>query len=239
MADKNRDVRREAASVLGSLGEQKALVFIERALAHKDVRMRRAAVCALGSAASSLSFADGEKARVLLRTALADEDADVRGHAALAILRVVEPDPAAILLSRTLRDPDTGVRTYAVTALGNSTLTAREIFELLRKALGDGKHQVRRAVVRQLQFTGGQEAVTLIGRALDDSNYGVRCEAAWALGNLNGARARDLLLSRLAKEQNRTVIRTITDVLRRDFPGDPGVEKELKDLGRGKRPEVF
>ncbi len=73
---------------------------------------------------------------------------------------------------------------------------------------------VRNAAVA-LGNSGDDRAVEPLGQALQHSEAIVRGHAAWALGNLGGPRARDLLEKQMKREKDPEVFEEITDAIQR------------------------
>jgi len=218
LRDAEEDVRREAAWVLGKIGDAAAVPGLLAALHDADVDVRVAAAAALGQIGdatavpgllAALHDADVDvrwtAARALERigdaaavpgrlAALGDADADVRWAAAVALGQIGDNAAVPGLLAA-LGDADADVREAAAAALGEIG-DAAAVPGLLA-ALRDADWRVRRAAARALRWIGDAAAVPGLLAALGDAYADVREAAAAALGEIGDAAAVPGLLAAL------------------------------------------
>jgi len=136
-------MRYRAAEALGSVGGEKALPLIEKALADQDAYVRTGAAIALGSVG-------GEKALPLLEKALADQNISVCVSAAIALERV-GGEKALPLIEKMLASQDANARCGAVTALRcvGGEEKARDI--LLKRLAEEKDQKVLEAILALLR----------------------------------------------------------------------------------------
>jgi HEAT repeat protein len=141
--DTRDPVVRQAATLLGALGDERAEALLVELVRHPDARSRRAAIAALERFASPAS-------REAIGFALLDDEPTVRLRAVAALslrggdqsVRVVAP-----LLDT---EPDREVRDAAVAALGRIG-TPEAVQLLIRCAQGETAHPKRRSAAYRLQ----------------------------------------------------------------------------------------
>jgi len=180
LKDSNKNVRKGAASVLGKIGDTRALEPLIAALTDNDKFVRQSAVEALGK----MGAAGVEP----LIAALKDSDGNVRQSAVEALGKMgaagVEPLIAA------LKDSDGNVRQKVVQVLGE---TGAPAVEPLLAALQDSDGYIRRMATIVLGEIGAKlkdtalrvRAVEPLIAALHDSDGRVRWVAAGALGKID------------------------------------------------------
>jgi HEAT repeat protein len=152
-------VVRNMVSILGEIRSAESLEHFARTVAHADARVRRETVLAL-------TKLGGEEAVPLLVRALSDEDAGIRGAAAMGLGLSRVPAAVPPLLARLEHEDDAEAETEIVRALGR---------------LGDP-----RAIPQLAERTGA-------GGWLSRRPPAARVEAVRALGALGDDRARDVL----------------------------------------------
>lgn len=207
----NPRIQSEAAFLLGSLGDSKAVGPLILKLRDKDIQVRSYSSWALGkitdaravdpliealmdtsslvreSAAFALSEIRDKKAVEPMIQALQREgDPYVRGQMANFLgdfndSRAVEP------LILALNDENATVRAEAAMSLGKTKDPI--VLEPLIEALQDPDEAVRAAVARTLGEIGDTRAIEHLTMALNDSSSWVRESSAYALGKLNDRRA--------------------------------------------------
>ena len=173
--DRDTAIRHTAADALGKIGDQKAEVFLIRALHDSESTVREAAARSLGRL-PALSLEGGAAVVTLLH----DHDNSVR-HAAAQALAVSEGvSDLASILADLLISPDTTVRQAAGHAL--TVVDGREAFVALSKGSTDADPAVRQWVVAALGESGDERAVpVLLDRLQHDTIPAVRAEAAYRL----------------------------------------------------------
>jgi HEAT repeat protein len=128
----------------------------------------------------------------LLRSALADEDGDVRGTAAEALGKIgaVHPEAVAVLVPLLARRDATDFRARVAYALGRSGPNAAEALEALVAVIeGQDSHARWSALLSLGEIgPGGPAVLPALREALKDHSAGHRFVAAWALGHI-GSRA--------------------------------------------------
>ena len=218
---------------------------IRELLAHRDHRVRRAAV-------EQLALAPPAKAAELASEALCDPDADVRA-AALERLAAAAPDRAFDIAVRDLRDPDPAVRLAAGRALGGargrgvdqvlealqSPQTADGAVEAVRRLELDGDGDRVRAFIlsaaglarrdRELaaSIPSDDETVRLLHDAVLGRGRAVARSALWAATMLAGRRGEmETAIENLdgPPDQVATALETL------EAAGDPGLVRPLLAL---------
>ena len=138
------------------------------------------------SAARTLGFLQAHEAVHALAGALLDDEAKVRGQAALALARVGEAGDALPALRTALRDADPWVREEAARALGLLAGPDPALTDGLLAALSDAAAGVRRHAARALARVGPEEPQVraALVRATADADERVRAEAWQSLARL-------------------------------------------------------
>ena len=173
--DPSPEVRAEAASAVGRLGEaEDAAMLLLELLGDESELIQE-------SAMSALSRLPPESVLPLLLQALGNADVPVRVRAAetLGLLRDPETAPALMDLSR---DPREAVRRAALKALGE--IEAEGVPELLRAALHDESSLVREQAVLSLGKLRDADAAPDLLPLLDDPDPRMRFAALRALGQV-------------------------------------------------------
>ncbi|MFB0535505.1 MAG: HEAT repeat domain-containing protein [Anaerolineae bacterium] len=156
LADKNRQVRQEAARALGDMGDRRAVPHLIQALGDKYAKVREAAASALGRIGD-------EQAASHLVQALGDQNVRVRSEAVKALSQI---GPAAVPhLIQALGDERWEVRERAASALGR--IGDQSALPHLVQALNDSKDAVRTAAASALGQLGDKRAVPHLVQALD------------------------------------------------------------------------
>jgi HEAT repeat protein len=213
LVDRGSSVRGQAVLALGHIGDERALVLLEKVLRdEKHPTVRRLTVKALGhmggeralsllekvlqdkklrsSAVYALGCIGSNRALVLLEKELNYKDASMRGSAVIALGRIGS-EQALTLLEKALGDEKIYIRGSAVRLLASSS--GEQTLNLMERALQNKEHIVRAEVVRMLGKIGGQRTLALLQEALNDTNSRVRNAAVGALGNVGDERALALL----------------------------------------------
>ena len=218
LRDAEEDVRREAAWVLGKIGDAAAVPGLLAALHDADVDVRVAAAAALGQIGDATAVPG-------LLAALHDADVDVRWTAARALERIGD---AAAVPGRlaALGDADADVRWAAAVALGQ--IGDNAAVPGLLAALGDADADVREAAAAALGEIGDAAAVPGLLAALGDANADVREAAAAALGEI-GAPAVPGLLAALGDADERVREAAAEALGQIGAPAVPGLLAALGD----------
>jgi HEAT repeat protein len=175
------EVRAAALSSLGQLGDTEAFEVVLARFDDGDATVRQIALIAIGELRDA-------RALPALMDALRDPRPEVR-YQAVASLAMVDPDGAADVLGRCVVDEDAEVRSQLAEVLGS--LERGDSATALGILLEDPEREVRQGAAIALARIGDGRGVGALIEALDDRE---RCfEAAWALGELGAARARDPL----------------------------------------------
>ncbi len=218
--DADRNVRWSAAEALGRVGGRKAVTLLEKLAEDTNKVVRSSAIEALGRAS-------GGEVLACLKKLAEDADWNVRAPTADA-LGEIGSGRAVTLLGKLAEDTNRNVRWSAARALGWTG--DKKAVVPLEGLAGDADASVRGIAAHALGLVGGEKALTLLNKLAGDANANVRASAADALGRVSGKRVRDVLLRRLTEEKERGILIVIADCLRARCPGDPAVQKALKDL---------
>ena len=100
----------------------------------------------------------------------------------------------------------------------------------IEQALADPDVRKRTMATIALIDMEGEKALPFLEKALADPDAGVRRRALDSLWRIGGEQERDLLLGRLALEEDRLLINRIRRVLERNFAGDPVVDEALDNF---------
>lgn len=197
---------RLAAGVLGRIGEVSAVGPLASAHGHGDWKVRGA----IGGALGRIGAAEAVPPLVSM---LSDDNETVRKSAAVGLRRVAErandtdePDEAArraldeavvAALVGALSDPSYAVRYSSADALASMGEPA---LDALLDACASGKGPARLMAMRAAGGIGSDEALSTLGRALEDEDWTVRAHAAMAMGEIGPDRRGRRALERLARE---------------------------------------
>ncbi len=211
----NKNVRANAAGVLGKMGVTRAVEPLIAALKDGKEDVRMAAVWALRDIGDP-------RAREPLQAALQDESEAVRARAVEALAKLKGPKAIELLIS-SLKSGDKGVRSEAAEALGQSgdsravepliaALTAEVGSAMppavaarppvIRRAWSRQEGAARESIVQALGRLGDRRAVDALRVTLKDPNDRVRLAAMQVLQQLGerGA-AKALATSLLSSEE--------------------------------------
>ena len=229
-------VRRRAAESMGGFKERHAVEPLIAILENMDEMksVRAAAVVSLGALKD-------ERASAPLLTALSDENAEIRLRAAAALGNLKDAK-AITRLSEMVEnplEPDT-VRNVAVAALGNIGNKAAEA--VLIRALDIRVGNISKNAIVALGKLESETAIPTLIAILEDkqialdastaalANASSRTKAAWALGEIGGARAAEAIAKRLVDDTEYIV--ALEDAVNRKAIG-------VNDLKRNWSWEVF
>jgi HEAT repeat protein len=188
--DPSPEVRAEAASAVGRLGEaDEAAMLLFELLGDESELIQE-------SAMSALSRLPPESVRPLLLQALGNAEVPVRVRAAETLGLLRDPDTAPVLMELS-RDQRETVRRAALKALGE--IEAPGVPDLLRAALGDESSIVREQAVLSLGKLRDAEAAPVLLPLLDDPDPRMRFAALRALGQVRNPGAVPRVLPFLAE----------------------------------------
>lgn len=205
LQDPSPDVRRTAALSLGKIGHSTATTGLFEALSDPDFQVREYSAWALGQIGEDVN----DTAAVRLAGALSDEHSSVKRAAALALGKIGLREPVIAILTQVLLVGEQSSRRAAVDALAQ--LEARSAFPALRKALTDPDPGVRQGALAALGELGDRRALPdFRERLMDDTDLGVRVEAAYRLEKLGDPQ--DLqFLEEVARNDASPIVRVWAD----------------------------
>ena len=200
LREKNSDVRKEAADVLGRIGDDRAVEPLIQTLRDEERAVRRSAAEALGK------IGDTRAVEPLIR---AIGNWAIRRNAIKALGKIGDTraiDP----LIEVLEDENVKTRATVAEALGEIG-DARAIIPLI-KALGDKLPAVRNCAEKAIEKMSHAQSVNPLIEALGEKNSNVRKEAAKILGKIGDARAVEPLIERL-EDYDRGVRENVIEAL--------------------------
>ncbi len=171
-------VVRNAVTILGEVGGDRAVELVTSALAHTDARVRREALLALAKVG-------GEDAGMLVYGMIEDPDPEVRLAAAMAAgaLKVERALKPLLHLLESERNPDVTVAVlHALGQLGDPGATNAVEKRAVGSFFSRPPTEVRIAAYRALHKIGTPRAQSLIGDAAEDKDPGVRAVVRRLLG---------------------------------------------------------
>jgi len=188
---KDCNIRKEAATALKKIGDNRALFSLIHVLKYEDWHESYAVMGSVReTAAEALGLLRDKKAVEPLIEALNDKDEEVRWKASWALghigdKRAVEP------LTNLLNDERWQVRRFAASALGK--IGDGQGVESLIQALNDDEWHVRKYAVDALGNIGDERAVNPLIKVLSDKDNDVRSKAVIALGKMKGSAVEPLI----------------------------------------------
>ena len=184
LRDPDPEVRRTAALSLGKIGRIEATRALVGELTDTDSQVREASAWALGNLGEEVTDLAGPA----LANLLWDSVADARATAARALGQMRPSGALVAIILKAVHDSNPGTRLAGVQALG--WLESPVSFKTLIQALKDPDSRVRQAAVAALGELGDVRAAPfLIERLSSDREAGVRSEAVFRLGTLDGPAA--------------------------------------------------
>jgi HEAT repeat protein len=172
--DPSPEVRAEAASAIGRLGDEDAAMLLFELLSDPNELIQESAMAAL-------SRMESERVVPLLLQALSSPDEVIRIRAAETLTRLRDPDTAPSLMVLA-RDEKEAVRRAAVKALGE--VDAPGVAQLLRSALLDKGSLVRQQAVISLGKLQDPDSVSDLLPLLDDPDPKLRFVVIRSLGQI-------------------------------------------------------
>ena len=216
--DESPTVLFEALFALGQLHDSRAEAVAIYRLAHESALVRRAAAQALGKlrtpAASDSEGGLSPRIATLVR-ALQDEDATVRGDAALALLWCGADQAVPDLIGHAQRESDPDARWRAAYALGR--FDSPDTVELLLELISDPHPWVRAFAAAGLARPGSSESIEPLAWVIADvgSHWTARVNAIKSLRKLrsdgfgDADRIREIIVGRLHDERHPLVLEVL------------------------------
>jgi HEAT repeat protein len=154
-------------------------------------------------AAESLGRLNDNRAVTPLIKCLRDPEVDVRGIAGKALVAIGKPGEEALISA--LKDGDNTTLAEVAEVLGE--IGDEGSMEPLLLAFQNNDSHVRHSVVIALARINESRALQPFVQILKDPNAGseMRADAAWALGEINDAKARGPLLEAMAADEDNNV----------------------------------
>lgn len=197
LKDKNKNIRRSGAQVLGVIGSARAVDSLIGALKDPDREVRAAAAQALGKIPD-------KRAVPPLVEAISDKNQEVKQEAAFAL--VSQGGKTIAYLNMLLRSEDPKERQRAVTAL--SHMGDEKALGLMKAALQDEDTEIRIHAAQGLAAFG-QKGGDLLISALNDPDKNVRRAAVISLGEIQYFRAVRPVLKLLNTELKADVLNAL------------------------------
>jgi HEAT repeat protein len=183
IADRRWFLVRNITYILGRIGQEQALPYIQKAFNHDDVRVRREAIQAFG-------IIGGSKAVELLASALSDEDVRIRSMAAINLGKVGKtagliPLLEAVQSKEIQRKESAEIKSFfnAIGMVGSNEAipVLQQILE--RKSwLGRGTtDEMRLGAANALAMIGSSESKAILETGKDSKDAGVRTACLRAL----------------------------------------------------------
>ncbi len=213
LKDANAQVRANAATALGWIGDQRAAAPLAKRLKDPDERCRAADALALGMLRSPLAL------RPLART-LGDASAAVRQQVATSLGEVGDPVTIGLLID-TLSDEEEALEVRAAAARALGGLHLPQALPVLQDLLGDPEPALRIAAIEALARLGFGRIYRLLAPLLwRDPDRAVRHAAARAVAQLaqarqSRARWRLRLALRVARQARQEALAILEEQARR------------------------
>ncbi len=183
MDDRRWYLVRNITYILGRIGKEKALPYLQKAFNHEELRVRREAVQALG-------LIGGPKAISLLIKALTDKDPRIRAMSAINLGKIGKNIGLAALLeivqTKDFQKKDPSEIKGFLDAIGmvgsNEALPVLQQLLERKSLLGIGKREdIRPAVANALAMIGTPEARGILERGKNSKDEGIRnaCQQAF------------------------------------------------------------
>jgi len=200
LQDSHPDIRRVAAESLGKIGDPKTGGALVPLLSDRDVRVREAAVRAIGRLGPSIA----DEASQAVVALLDDPQEPVRRAVTIAIGEIEPPTRLFVAVPELLTARDVSTRRSAARTL--SMIDARAWLSDLVKALQDPDAEVRQHVVAALAELGDPIIAPLLrDRLARDPSVAVRTEAAYRLGKIGDPETKEALAAVASRDPDRGV----------------------------------
>ncbi|MDP7420309.1 MAG: HEAT repeat domain-containing protein [bacterium] len=194
--EKDPDVLAKMIWVVGKMGDEGMLQFIEPHLKDENPRVRSDAV-------EALERLGGEKVVDRLTPYLQDDHHRVKTTTAMVLAKYGGLRMISILKDMLLEEERVWHRAAAAFALGQ--ISGIHVVEPLMEALTDESPEVVRNVVKALGKTGETSFIPDLILYLDNENATIRANTTQALGELNDGRAVDPLMKAMLKDADEKV----------------------------------
>jgi HEAT repeat protein len=180
---------RNITYILGRIGKEESLPYIQRAFNHEDPRVRREAIQALG-------LIGGAKAVGLLVKCLKDEDSRIRTTAALHLGKVgkkaaLEPLLEIVLSKDFQKRGSEEIKGFfdAIGIMGSSRESILVLRQLLERKswLGRGKDEIRIGAAQALAMIGTPEVMAILESGKDSKDESIRNACLQALKSKTSA----------------------------------------------------
>lgn len=182
---KDCSTRKDAATALKKIGDNRALFPLIKALKYKEWHESYSVMGSVReTAAEALGILRDRRAVEPLIESLNDKDEEVRWKACWALGHIGDKkavEPLIYLLS----DDRWHVRRFAASALGK--IGDKKAVESLTSVLNDDEWHVRKYAADALGNIGDERAVPSLLKAMSDEDNDVKWKAVVALGKMKGA----------------------------------------------------
>jgi len=207
LSDDDLEIRVLAAEYLGALGVgSSAGTLTALAMAGNPMRLRHAAIDALGEIGRAGHLPATSTATKVLLDVLRESPAELHASAATALSYIANPAvlPQLLALARADRGPTRFelVRAIGATLRGHADAAARK---LLRELADDGSVKVGLAAIAGLAAAGAVDDAPQLRTMVDQAASDRRRAAAWALGELHDAGGIPVLAAALSSKDDRLV----------------------------------
>jgi HEAT repeat protein len=232
LQDKNPGLKQGAASVLGRIGDERAVEPLIKVLTtDKGSRVRLRAAIALGQIGSERAV------EPLIKVLTTDKGSRVRLEAAIALGQIGSERAIEPLIKVLTTDKGSRVRLRAAIALGQIR-SERAIEPLIKVLSTDKGSRVRWGAAIALGRIGSERAIEPLIKVLStDKNTEARGGAAFALGRIRSERVIEPLIKVLSTDKNSEVRGRAASTL--GFMGsERAIEPLIKALSSDKASEV-
>ena len=208
LTDDDLEIRVLAAEYLGTLGVGSAAARLTAlASAGNPMRLRHAAIDALGEIGRAGHLPPASEATKALLDVLREGPAELHSSAATALSYIASPAvlPQLVILARVDRGPMRFevVRAIGATLRGHADVAARK---LLRELVDDGNVKVSLAAIAGLAAASSPDDAAFLRAMVDQAAAADRRRAAaWALGEIHDTGSLDVLASALSSKDDRLV----------------------------------
>jgi HEAT repeat protein len=192
LKDKESDIKRRAAWVLGEIGGKYAVDALRHALEDQGNQE-------LWSVARALGRTGSNGALLPLLKALKDEDHNLRWWAAEA-LGQIGSERAVPGLIDALKDNDRDVQGRAARSLGQ--IGGELALPYLTKALKDENPSVRMSAAEAMAQSGNEQAISELIKALNDEDFQVKLRASVVLKEIGSEKVISALVEALGSEDS-------------------------------------
>lgn len=182
LEDSEPDIRRTAALSLGKIGDPQSVPALVAALSDPDDKVREWSAWALGTMADSLS----EQALVALVRRITDPSDSVKKAVVVALGRTTIPEELMQVLTEAYTIATIPTQRTIIQALSHFEFPSS--YPLFLQALQSPDHLTRQSAIAGLGELGDRRGLSILRtHLLQDTNVGVRSEAAFRLGKLGSS----------------------------------------------------